>query len=99
MGIYIENMKLPEECGRCAFCEAPAKQWKCIAAHKPIDADNFFMRRPDWCPAEEVDLDDYKNCFNCGRLNHGCHVFMDGQQPERGINDDACEEWSLEATA
>ena len=98
MGVYIEDMKLPTSCGYCAFCQAPAKQWKCSATRELIDARNFFQERPEWCPLKEVDLDDYKTCCICAKRST-CGVFDQGERIERGINDTPCDQFELEVTA
>lgn len=98
MGVYIENLKLQPQCGTCSFCNAHAKKWMCMAAHKPLEADNFFQERPDWCPQQEIDLNDYKTCFICAKRST-CGVFDQGERIERGINDTPCDQFELEVTA
>ena len=98
MGIYIENMKAPEMCGRCPFSQVSSKKWQCLAAHKGLEARDFLGQRPDWCPQQEIDLNDYKTCFICAKRST-CGVFDQGERIERGVNDTPCDDFELEATA
>lgn len=52
MGVYIKNMKMPEDCIKCPLCLFTGKCWKCLADGSHANFGGTC--RPPGCPLVPV---------------------------------------------